>query len=160
MRSSGILELILFPTIFISRIRKLNLRLPYKQQRMPQHTKIFPMEWMRWVYPCLKLWRKASCARNCLFFFFFCLVSCLQSSCNVNISFQKVLLEGLSGKEEMEQSLEKLEKDLKEACRQRDKALQQLNRLKQHLLEKVILPFGSTKTFGSISPCLKVSFSH
>lgn len=78
----------------------------------------------------------------------------------MNISFQKVLLEGLSGKEEMEQSLEKLEKDLKEACRQRDKALQQLNRLKQHLLEKVILPFGSTKTFGSISPCLKVSFSH
>ncbi|KAK6920062.1 hypothetical protein RJ641_015966 [Dillenia turbinata] len=39
-------------------------------------------------------------------------------------------------KEEMELRLQKLEKDMKEACRQRDKALQELNRLKQHLLEK------------------------
>lgn len=40
------------------------------------------------------------------------------------------------GKIEMESSLQKMEKDLKETSRQRDKALQQLNRLKQHLLEK------------------------
>ncbi|KAL7238992.1 hypothetical protein ACSBR2_004982 [Camellia fascicularis] len=40
------------------------------------------------------------------------------------------------GKEEMELSLQKLEKDLKEKCQQRDKALQELNRLKQHLLDK------------------------
>ncbi|GJU88330.1 hypothetical protein Tco_1300753 [Tanacetum coccineum] len=40
------------------------------------------------------------------------------------------------GKEEMESSLQKLEKDLKETSREKDKALQQLNRLKQHLLEK------------------------
>ncbi|KAI4328851.1 hypothetical protein L6164_021174 [Bauhinia variegata] len=40
------------------------------------------------------------------------------------------------GKEEMEQSIQKLSKDLKETQRERDKALQQLTRLKQHLLEK------------------------
>ncbi|KAK6162253.1 hypothetical protein DH2020_002094 [Rehmannia glutinosa] len=40
------------------------------------------------------------------------------------------------GKEELQQSLRKLEKDLKETRHERDKALQQLNRLKQHLLEK------------------------
>ncbi|KAL7259054.1 hypothetical protein ACSBR1_005038 [Camellia fascicularis] len=40
------------------------------------------------------------------------------------------------GKEDMELSLQKLEKDLKEKCQQRDKALQELNRLKQHLLDK------------------------
>ncbi|GER57411.1 Golgin candidate [Striga asiatica] len=39
-------------------------------------------------------------------------------------------------KEEMQQSLRKLENDLKEASRERDKALYELNRLKQHLLEK------------------------
>ncbi|KAF5194438.1 Golgin candidate [Thalictrum thalictroides] len=39
-------------------------------------------------------------------------------------------------KEEMEQSIQRLEKDLKGACRERDKALQELSRLKQHLLEK------------------------
>ncbi|KAF7801277.1 golgin candidate 3-like isoform X1 [Senna tora] len=39
-------------------------------------------------------------------------------------------------KEEMERSLQKLTKDLKETQRERDKALQQLTRLKQHLLEK------------------------
>lgn len=41
------------------------------------------------------------------------------------------------GKEEMELSLQKLDKDLKETRRERDKALQELGRLKQHLLEKV-----------------------
>ncbi|XP_022757469.1 golgin candidate 4-like isoform X3 [Durio zibethinus] len=41
-----------------------------------------------------------------------------------------------SGKKEMELSLQKLEKDLKETCSERDKALQELARLKQHLLEK------------------------
>ncbi|XP_061349825.1 golgin candidate 3 [Gastrolobium bilobum] len=40
------------------------------------------------------------------------------------------------GKEEMERSLEKLSKDLKETQRDRDKAVQELSRLKQHLLEK------------------------
>ncbi|XP_057979893.1 golgin candidate 4 isoform X3 [Malania oleifera] len=41
-----------------------------------------------------------------------------------------------SGKEELELNLQKLEKDLKETCQERDKALQQLTRLKQHLLDK------------------------
>ncbi|KAL2478725.1 Golgin candidate 4 [Forsythia ovata] len=45
-------------------------------------------------------------------------------------------LETFPEKEEMLQSLQKLEKDLKETCQERDKALQGLNRLKQHLLEK------------------------
>lgn len=37
----------------------------------------------------------------------------------------------------MEQSLQRLEMDLKETRRERDKARQELKRLKQHLLEKV-----------------------
>ncbi|XP_039061390.1 golgin candidate 3-like isoform X2 [Hibiscus syriacus] len=37
---------------------------------------------------------------------------------------------------EMELSLQKMEKDLEETCHERDKALQELTRLKQHLLEK------------------------
>lgn len=41
------------------------------------------------------------------------------------------------GKEEMEQTMRKLEKDLNEARQKRDKALQELNRLKKHLLDKV-----------------------
>ncbi|WCJ22686.1 golgin candidate 4 [Euphorbia peplus] len=44
--------------------------------------------------------------------------------------------ENFPGKEELELSLQKLEKDLKEMRHERDKALQQLTRLKQHLLEK------------------------
>ncbi|XP_042053929.1 golgin candidate 4-like [Salvia splendens] len=44
--------------------------------------------------------------------------------------------EGLLEKEEMQKSLHKLENDLKQACMQKDKALQELNRLKQHLLDK------------------------
>ncbi|KAL6982052.1 hypothetical protein U1Q18_023669 [Sarracenia purpurea var. burkii] len=40
------------------------------------------------------------------------------------------------GKEEMELSMQKLEKDLEETRHQRDKALQELNRLKKHLLDK------------------------
>nr|XP_034904899.1 golgin candidate 4-like isoform X3 [Populus alba] len=39
-------------------------------------------------------------------------------------------------KEEMELLLQKLERDLKETCHEKEKALQQLARLKQHLLEK------------------------
>ncbi|XP_013702455.1 golgin candidate 3 isoform X2 [Brassica napus] len=39
-------------------------------------------------------------------------------------------------KEEMEQSLQRLETDLKDAQRERDKARKELKRLKQHLLEK------------------------
>ncbi|XP_059651318.1 golgin candidate 4-like isoform X2 [Cornus florida] len=45
-------------------------------------------------------------------------------------------LENFPGKEEMELSLLNLEKDLKETRLQRDKTLQELNRLKQHLLDK------------------------
>lgn len=37
----------------------------------------------------------------------------------------------------MELSLQNLDKDLKETRHERDKALQELTRLKQHLLEKV-----------------------
>jgi chromosome segregation ATPase len=44
--------------------------------------------------------------------------------------------ESFPGKEEMEQSLQRLEMDLKETQRERDKARQELKRLKQHLLEK------------------------
>lgn len=40
------------------------------------------------------------------------------------------------GKEEMELSLQKLNKEIKETQRERDKALQELTRLKQHLLQK------------------------
>ncbi|CAL5339957.1 unnamed protein product [Camellia sinensis] len=55
----------------------------------------------------------------------------------INVSMQKDQSTGhFPGKEEMELSLQKLEKDLKETCQQRDKALQELNRLKQHLLDK------------------------
>lgn len=48
--------------------------------------------------------------------------------------------ESFPGKEEMESSLQKMETKLKETSQERDKALQQLNRLKQHLLEKVLYP--------------------
>lgn len=48
-----------------------------------------------------------------------------------------MMLQAFPGKKEMQQSLQKLEKDLKETVQARDKALQELNRLKQHLLEKV-----------------------
>ncbi|KAL6290373.1 hypothetical protein ACE6H2_007883 [Prunus campanulata] len=44
--------------------------------------------------------------------------------------------ESFPGKEEMEKSLQKFDKDLKEMHLERDKALQELSRLKQHLLEK------------------------
>jgi hypothetical protein len=43
-------------------------------------------------------------------------------------------------KEEMELLLQKLERDLKETRHEKEKALQQLARLKQHLLEKVATP--------------------
>lgn len=45
--------------------------------------------------------------------------------------------EGSAAKEELEKSLRLFEKDLKEAHQQRDKALQELARLKQHLLDKI-----------------------
>ncbi|XP_061999711.1 golgin candidate 4 isoform X2 [Rosa rugosa] len=44
--------------------------------------------------------------------------------------------ESFPGKEEMELSLRKFDSDLKVARQERDKALQELKRLKQHLLEK------------------------
>ncbi|XP_058096116.1 golgin candidate 4 isoform X3 [Magnolia sinica] len=44
--------------------------------------------------------------------------------------------ENLLGKEDMSQSVLSLTKALKDACRERDKALQELARLKQHLLDK------------------------
>ncbi|KAF6146775.1 hypothetical protein GIB67_007489 [Kingdonia uniflora] len=54
-----------------------------------------------------------------------------------NIDLKKAHLpKTFIGKEEMELSMQKLEKDLKEACRERDKTSQQLTRLKQHLLDK------------------------
>ncbi|GLT60638.1 hypothetical protein SLA2020_333960 [Shorea laevis] len=40
------------------------------------------------------------------------------------------------GKQEMELTMEQLRKDLKETCHEKDKAFQELTRLKQHLLEK------------------------
>ncbi|KAG6427181.1 hypothetical protein SASPL_111421 [Salvia splendens] len=67
----------------------------------------------------------------------------LQEEQRLNGSFQHDLsslkdekYKGLLEKEEMQKSLHKLENDLKQACMQKDKALQELNRLKQHLLDK------------------------
>lgn len=58
------------------------------------------------------------------------------------ISSKKVKLsEGFPEREEMELSLQKLDKDLKETRSERDKALQELARLKQHLLEKVAFQY-------------------
>ena len=54
-------------------------------------------------------------------------------------------------KEEMLISLQKVENDLKEACQERDKALLQLTRLKQHLLEKVVYLYLSI-SFTRINP--------
>ncbi|VVB06512.1 unnamed protein product [Arabis nemorensis] len=51
-------------------------------------------------------------------------------------SLDKEKPESFPGKDEMEQSLQKLETDLKETQRDRDKTRQELKRLKQHLLEK------------------------
>ncbi|CAA7023078.1 unnamed protein product [Microthlaspi erraticum] len=51
-------------------------------------------------------------------------------------SLEKEKPENFPGKEEMEQSLQRLETDLKETRRERDKTRQELKRLKQHLLEK------------------------
>ena len=57
---------------------------------------------------------------------------------------------GFAERVEMERSLQKLSKDLKETQRERDKALQQLARLKQHLLEKV--------SFAVLLFCLLICF--
>lgn len=88
------------------------------------------MEWIRWVCK-FKYFHESSCHDyffNFLYWFWF----------NENILIKKVpSTEGFSKKEEVELSLQKLEKDLNETRGQRDKALQELNRLKQHLLEKV-----------------------
>ncbi|XP_074263362.1 golgin candidate 3-like [Silene latifolia] len=54
--------------------------------------------------------------------------SSLNESLDVSASFP--------GKEELEQSLRKIEKDLKETRQERDKAYHELARLKQHLLDK------------------------
>lgn len=53
-----------------------------------------------------------------------------------SISDMSAHSESFPGKEEMERSLQKLSNDLKETRRDRDKALQELSRLKQHLLEQ------------------------
>lgn len=50
----------------------------------------------------------------------------------------------------MEQSLQKLETDLKETRRERDKARQELKRLKQHLLEKVSSIVKASFLFNSL----------
>lgn len=55
---------------------------------------------------------------------------------NENIVLKAPSSERFSSKEETERTLQKLEKDLHETRRQKDKALQELNRLKQHLLDK------------------------
>ncbi|KAK4379301.1 hypothetical protein RND71_001163 [Anisodus tanguticus] len=56
---------------------------------------------------------------------------------NINSTSEKVHpMEVFPGKEEMKRSLQNLENELKETRRGRDKAQQELKRLKQHLLEK------------------------
>lgn len=66
------------------------------------------------------------------------------------------------GKEEMLISLKKMENDLKEAWQERDKALQELTRLKQHLLEKVVyLWLSRSFTRLTLFLCLHcISFSY
>jgi hypothetical protein len=57
-------------------------------------------------------------------------------------------------KEEVELLLQKLERDLKETCHEKDKALRELARLKQHLLEKVAIlkfPFPILISYVSIT---------
>lgn len=49
---------------------------------------------------------------------------------------EKCAVTSFPGKDALEQSLQKVEKDLKETRKERDKALQELARLKQHLLDK------------------------
>ncbi|KAK4793823.1 hypothetical protein SAY86_011817 [Trapa natans] len=56
-----------------------------------------------------------------------------ESARNLN---QEVGSSDIPGREELQQSLQNLEKSLEEACRERDKAKKELNRLKQHLLDK------------------------
>ncbi|KAJ8433652.1 hypothetical protein Cgig2_002323 [Carnegiea gigantea] len=53
-----------------------------------------------------------------------------------NFELKKCAVTSFPGKDELEQSLHKVEKDLKETRKERDKALQELARLKQHLLDK------------------------
>ncbi|KAK4787372.1 hypothetical protein SAY86_011205 [Trapa natans] len=55
------------------------------------------------------------------------------SARNVN---QEVGSSDIPGREVLQQSLKNLEKSLEETCRERDKAKNELNRLKQHLLDK------------------------
>lgn len=58
------------------------------------------------------------------------------------ISTQKgELPESISKREELERSLHKLDKELKETQSERDKARQELSRLKQHLLDKVAFSY-------------------
>ncbi|KAH9604150.1 hypothetical protein KSS87_010490 [Heliosperma pusillum] len=57
-----------------------------------------------------------------------------QSASNLNESLDGSA--SFPGKEELELSLRKIEKDLKESRRERDKAYHELARLKQHLLDK------------------------
>lgn len=57
-----------------------------------------------------------------------------------NLAFQEQLPDpskSFPGKEDLERSLHKLSKELKETQNERNKAVQELTRLKQHLLEKV-----------------------
>lgn len=60
------------------------------------------------------------------------------------------------GKEEMQISLQQVEREMKEACQERDKALQELTRLKQHLLEKVVYLYLSN-SFTRINPSFFVA---
>ena len=61
-----------------------------------------------------------------------------------NLAFQEQLPDpskSFPGKEDLERSLHKLSKELKETQNERNKAVQELTRLKQHLLEKVSFYF-------------------
>lgn len=52
-----------------------------------------------------------------------------------------LLIKTLKDTENMALSKRKLEEALEETCTERDKALQELARLKQHILEKVMFSF-------------------
>lgn len=60
----------------------------------------------------------------------------------------------------MEQSLQKLSEDFKETQFERDKVLQELTRLKQHLLEKVLFFFKFIFIFNNFFNHLTIISIH
>lgn len=164
---------------------------PRKSHQMCQKVqKSILVVWTRWS-PLLffiskwaeLLLRLAMVEKACIFFFhwpimldpvsaiIFCsivvywwiILNCTCCCWVVDILMEQVSSSGsFPGKEEMLISLQKMENDLKEACQERDKALQELTRLKQHLLEKVVYLWLS-KSFTRLTPflCLHcISFSY